>query len=90
MTITVDPPKSSLPSRRPAETAGVGLGAAAVIAYVLGVSAETATIILGAASLAPAVVTWLVSRDLPGRPWRWLVAAGGIRGVARMFWAGRG
>lgn len=68
---------TSLPARRPAETAGVGGVAVGGLAYLLGVPIETAAAILGVAGLAPAVVTWIVNR-------------GGVRGVARMFWAGRG
>lgn len=66
----------SLPSRRPAETAGVGGVAAGGIALLLGVPVETAAAILGVAGLAPAVVTWIVNR-------------GGVRGIVRMLWAGR-
>lgn len=80
----------SLPSRRPAETTAAGGGALAVALLALG-APEPLIILAGAvATVGPAIVTWLVSRDLPGRAWRWLVAQGGIRGVVRMLWAGRG
>lgn len=68
--------KSSLPARHPAETIGAGGVTAGLLAHLLGVPVETALAIVSVAGFAPAVVTWVANR-------------GGIRGVARMLWAGR-
>lgn len=69
--------QTSLPARRPAETTGVGGGVVAVVAALLGWPVETVAAIAALAGVAPAVVTWIVAR-------------GGVRGVARLLWRGTG
>ena len=61
-------------TRRPAETAGGAVGVGGIIVALA--AHNTLAAVLAATGLVPAAVTLLV-------------ANGGVRGVARVLWAGR-
>lgn len=63
--------------KRPAETTTAGGAVALLAALVLGLPAETAAAVGVALGFVPAVVTFIVNH-------------GGIRGLARKLWQGRG
>lgn len=64
--------------KRPAESAGIAGTIGLLIARVAGVhDVDTVTVIGAAVGAVPALVTFLV-------------ANGGVRGVARLVWKGRG
>lgn len=63
--------------RRPAETTGAAGGLIAVVAALVGLPVEVVAALAAVAGALPAAVTWVVER-------------GGVRGVARLVWRGRG